>query len=143
MGGSRHAMVMAFPLLPIGIFYVVYSFRKIPDERPENYKQWKLALRLFILAFLYIWIILYSGDIVWHSGYLVTPTIYLVMLGILYIVAVVFTWIHPLISGIMLLAHGTAVLVLEDDMMLATPMFVIGLGYLILWITVRKRELLI
>jgi len=135
-------MALSFPLLPIGIFYVVYSFRKIPENRPEAYKQWKLALRLFILSFLFIFVGLYGGALSGQSGFLAVPTVYIVLLGILYIATVVLTWIQPLISGILLLVHG-AVLLIFGENMLAVPMFVIGLGYLILWITVRKRELLI
>lgn len=144
-------LILGFPALPMGIFYVLYANRKGRDPRPRAHEQWKLLLRLSILAGVAIHIIVVTGGLLklppdrWVSG----PYLYLILLFIVFLAAAVFSRKNKLITGLLLVIYYLAIIYLTEvgiiDEMgplvhVAFPVLILGLLYLVYWIYIRPRK---
>jgi len=144
-------LILGFPLLPIGIFYVLYANKKGRDPRPSAHEQCILFLRLSILAGVAIHIIVVVADLLklppdrWVSG----PYLYLNLLFIVFLAAAAFSRKNKLITGLLLVTYYLAIIYLMEVGIideigpfehLTFPVLVLGLLYLVYWIYIRPRK---
>jgi len=144
-------LVLGFPLLPMGIFYLLFANRKDRDPPAPAHEQWKLFLRHSILAGAAIHFIIITANFLklppleWLSG----PYPYLILVIIIYLLATVFSWWNELITGLLLTGYYIVIIYLLetkiiDEMgpygLFTFPVLIMGLLYLVYWIYVRPRK---
>ena len=147
-------LVLGFPLLPMGIFYLVYANRKNRDPSPPIHEQWKLFLRQSILAGAAIHIIVITAIFLklppldWLSG----PYPYLILLFIIYLAAAAFSWWNELITGLLLVGYYIVIIYLLESGIIdemgpfgqfTLPLLVLGLLYLVYRIYIRPRKAMV
>ncbi len=144
-------LILGFPLLPVGIFYLVYANRKNRDPRPAVHEQWKLFLNVSILSAVVIHFILMLWNLTsivperWISG----PYMYLIMLFIVFLIAAAISRRNELIAGLLMVAYYIVIIYLIDVSIIDDigpyglvnfPVLILGILYLVYWIYIRPRK---
>ncbi len=145
-------IIMGFPLLPIGAFYVLYAYKKNLDTPPEVYQQWKLVLRLLISAYAAIYIIGMVNEFAGFTGpdFISEPFIYLEILLAVFLIGFTLSWKNELISGIILAMWYLGILILlryfpglpnevGPMRLLGFPILVQGFFYILYWFIIRPE----
>ena len=148
-------IILGFPLLPIGVFYVLYAYRKDRDRPPEKHEQWKLVLRVLISAYAAIHL---SGlgdiDVSAITDMMSVPYLYLSILLLVFLVAFAFSWKNELIAGILLLIWYSGVVIIARSfhaipnevgpmILMGFPVLVQAVLYLVYWFKFRPEEMLL
>lgn len=146
-------IIMGFPLLPIGAFYVLYAYKKSLDTPPEVYQQWSLVLRLLISAYAAIYIIGMVDNFtgITEPDFISEPYQYLTILLAIFLIGFGFSWKNELISGIILALWYLGILVLlryfpglpnkvGPMRLLGFPILVQGFLYILYWFIIRPEK---
>ena len=147
-------LVLGFPLLPMGIFYLVYANRKNRDPRPPSHEQWKLFLNVALLSAVLIHFILLLVNFTsmaperWISG----PYLYLNILFIVFLTAAAISRRNELVAGLLMVAYYLVIIYLIevriiDEMgpygLFLFTVVILGLLFLVFWIFLRPRKVVV
>jgi hypothetical protein len=145
-------IILGFPALPIGIFYILYAFRRDSATLPEKHLQWRLVLRLSVSALVALYLIGIPDGLAKHTGELLhTPYIYMPLLMLLLLSAFVVSWKNELIAGLLLVIWYVGILVLVGFFpglpneigpmrFLGLPVLGLRLLLIIYWIQLKPKE---
>jgi len=146
-------IIMGFPVLPIGAFYLRYAAIKDQDPPPEEYVLWKLVLRVLMLGYA----VIYIGGLPdfyaeWSASEAISnPIIPMLILGVVFIAALVLSWKSELIAGVLFIAWYVGILIfislspgLTRDVgpirLFGFPILVHGILYLVYWFQIRPKN---
>ena len=144
-------LVLGFPLLPMGIFYLVYANRKNRDPRPPAFEQWKLFLKVAVMSavLIHVIILLYNLTSMSPERWISRPYLHLNILFIVFVTAAAIARRNELVGGLIMVAYYLAIICfmedhVVDDMepyhMIMFPVLILGLLYLVYWIYIRPRK---
>jgi hypothetical protein len=108
-------IILGFPVLPIGLFYVLHGYRK-GSAAPGTHQVWNLALRILALAYLGLYLVLIPDSYpeLAANGPFGSPVIYLELLFLLFAAGVVFNFINELAAGILFVAWYAGILLADS-----------------------------
>ena len=145
------AMTLTFPVLLLGIFFLLYSNRENRDPQPSLKEQWRLFLRISIFSGLVIHIITVADNLFtlhpaeWIHG----PYLSLHLLFIVYVVGFILSERHELVTGILLTAYYLAIIFLLQMNVfegmapygiLTFPVLALGLLYMLYAVKEKQKR---
>jgi hypothetical protein len=146
-------IVLGFPVLPIGVFYVLYGERKALGQKPSAREQWKLVLRSLMIGYAAIFIIS-MPDLLMSlpaGRQLDVPYIFFSLLSLIFITAFVFSFKQELLAGLLLVAFYIFEILLihlypglQREVgpfgWLTFPLLIQGFLYIAYWNFIRPRR---
>ena len=151
--GAGMTIIMGFPALPIGAFYILYAYRKENDPPPSISSQWRLVLRVLMVTYTAIFLIGKADElsIAGEEGIFGGPYLFLVILSVLFLVAFIFSWTREAIAGILLITWYIGIFALKSGfpdlpneigpmLLLGFPLLVQGILYLVYHRIIKKGD---
>jgi len=105
------------PILPIGVFYILYAFKKNSETRPDVQQQCKLVLRVLITSYAVIYLpgLIKVFTEISFSQMLQTPFLYFLLLIGIFAAGVYFSWKNELVAGLILIACYIGIIVFDKN----------------------------
>ncbi|MEZ5070015.1 MAG: hypothetical protein R2751_03350 [Bacteroidales bacterium] len=144
---------IGFPLLPLGIFFVLYGQAKRRQDIPQLQEQWRRGLTLAMVSITFIYFMGMVAEMT-RSYYVFwsKPFYYMFPLLILFLVAFAFSWKNEMMAGSLILLWYLGITVLSEASpwiyqyvgplrIYSFPGLVMGFLMLVYWYRYRNKDL--
>ncbi len=145
---------VGFPMLPFGVFYVLYGHVVSGGPFPDTDEQWKRGLRLSMTVITVIYLMGMVAEMIrTNYEFWSKPYYFMFPLLLLFLIAFILSWRNEMVAGSLLMLWYLGVIILSEASpwigenvgpfkIYSFPGAVMGFLFLVYWYRIKPKDLM-